>query len=221
MISTSLRLIARRSVAHLRLLTAVIAGVVIAVAIMAATFIYFDSLRNLALRHALERQTDASLDVVLQVAAATGQRQSHDALLARVNGIVDSGLSDILQGRHLAIRSATLDFGALDDVSPEEEGVIRRVAFVAIPGIENEVDLVDGAWPDQRQQPIDGEELQEVSPLPEFYAQLQASYGEIAKMGGGKSIALGQDTALMRHLLLLTFGPQWEKDVSRITRGTS
>ncbi|MCH7907950.1 MAG: hypothetical protein IIB26_11030, partial [Chloroflexi bacterium] len=72
MISTSLRLIARRSVAHIRLLTAVIAGVVIAVAIMAATFIYFDSLRNLALRHALDRQTQSSLDVVMQASTATG-----------------------------------------------------------------------------------------------------------------------------------------------------
>ena len=70
MIITSLRLIARRSIAHFKLLIAVIAGVVIAVAIMAATFIYFDSLRNLALRHALEQQSSSSLDVVM--VASTG-----------------------------------------------------------------------------------------------------------------------------------------------------
>jgi len=64
-----------------------------------------------------------------------------------------------------------------------------------------------------------GEELTEVSPLPEFYAQLRESYGEIAREGGGKSIALGQEQALTRHLLVLAFGPEWEKDVTRIGRG--
>ena len=32
-------------------------------------------------------------------------------------------------------------------------------------------------------------------------------------------LALGQQTALVRHLLVLTFGPKWEKDVARIARG--
>jgi hypothetical protein len=63
-----------------------------------------------------------------------------------------------------------------------------------------------------------GEELKEVSPLPEFYQDLRASFDDIAKRGGGDSIALGNDQALVQHLLVLAFGPQWEKDVSRIAR---
>ena len=157
MISTSLRLIARRSVAHIRLLTAVIAGVVIAVAIMAATFIYFDSLRNLALRHALDRQTQSSLDVVIQASTATGQRPSHEALLSRIDGIVDSGLSRILQQRYLAVRSATFDFEPISDVLPGREDVLRRVAFVTLPGIENEVRVVDGEFPGPSALPVAGE----------------------------------------------------------------
>ncbi|TMA68030.1 MAG: VWA domain-containing protein [Deltaproteobacteria bacterium] len=64
-----------------------------------------------------------------------------------------------------------------------------------------------------------GEELKQVSPLPEFYKELTDSFGEIAHQGGGELLTLGQDTALVRHLLVLAFGPQWEKDVARIARG--
>jgi hypothetical protein len=64
-----------------------------------------------------------------------------------------------------------------------------------------------------------GDELRTVSPLPEFYKQVQASYRDLSRLGGGESIALGQDQALVRYLLVLTFGQQWEKDVSRVARG--
>jgi hypothetical protein len=66
---------------------------------------------------------------------------------------------------------------------------------------------------------LHGEEAKEISPLPDFYKQVSESFGDIAKRGGGEEIAMGQQQALVRHLLVLTFGPQWEKDVSRIARG--
>ena len=67
-----------------------------------------------------------------------------------------------------------------------------------------------------------GEELKEVSPLPDFYQALRDSFSEIAREGGGEMVAMGQnnDTApIVRHVLVLTFGPQWQKDVGRIARG--
>lgn len=64
-----------------------------------------------------------------------------------------------------------------------------------------------------------GEELKEVSPLPDFYKALQQSFGDIAERGGGEMVRLGDEGSLVRHLLALTFGPKWERDVSRISRG--
>ena len=58
-----------------------------------------------------------------------------------------------------------------------------------------------------------------MSPLPDFYKAVQASYGDIAQEGGGQMIAMDQSEALVRHLLTLTFGPKWQKDVARIARG--
>src|SRR5262245_41786242 len=64
-----------------------------------------------------------------------------------------------------------------------------------------------------------GEELKEVSPLPDFYQAVRDSFSEIAKEGGGEVVSLGQDQALMRHVLVLTFGPQWQKEMGRVARG--
>ncbi|HUE31087.1 MAG TPA: vWA domain-containing protein [Verrucomicrobiae bacterium] len=66
---------------------------------------------------------------------------------------------------------------------------------------------------------LHNEDLKEVSPLPDFYKEVSASFGEMAKEGGGQMIAMGQQSALVRHLLVLTFGPSWERDVARIARG--
>jgi hypothetical protein len=63
-----------------------------------------------------------------------------------------------------------------------------------------------------------GEEPKEISPLPDFYKQLQESYGEIAYNGGGTSVRIDQDDLLMRQLLVLAFGKQWEKEVARVGR---
>jgi hypothetical protein len=64
-----------------------------------------------------------------------------------------------------------------------------------------------------------GEELQQVSPLPDFYATLRESFGDIAQQGGGEMVAIGEEGTLVRHLLALTFGPKWERDVSKVSRG--
>jgi hypothetical protein len=66
---------------------------------------------------------------------------------------------------------------------------------------------------------LHGEDPKEISPLPDFYKEVSDSFSDIARHGGGDMLPLGQQTALVRHLLVLTFGPQWEKDVARIARG--
>jgi hypothetical protein len=64
-----------------------------------------------------------------------------------------------------------------------------------------------------------GEELKTVSPLPDFYKQLRDTFTDIARQGGGEMVSMEQTDTLARHLLVLTFGPQWQKDVARIARG--
>ncbi len=147
MIATSLRLIARRSLSHLRLLIAVIAGIILAVTIMSATTIYFDALRNLALEHALERQPSSSLDVVLQVSNPTGLRVSHDTLITRVDGIVEGGFGGVLKEKYLSVKTATFNFESISETAPERSDQTRRVAFVTFPGIGDEIRIISGHSP--------------------------------------------------------------------------
>ncbi len=64
-----------------------------------------------------------------------------------------------------------------------------------------------------------GEEPKEISPLPDFYQAVNDSFGDMAKQGGGEMISLGQESGLVKHVLALTFGPQWQKDIARVSRG--
>jgi hypothetical protein len=64
-----------------------------------------------------------------------------------------------------------------------------------------------------------GDELKEVSPLPDFYKELTESFHDISRQGGGTDVALGEDAALVRSVLVLAFGSQWEKEVGRVARG--
>jgi hypothetical protein len=64
-----------------------------------------------------------------------------------------------------------------------------------------------------------GDELKEVSPLPDFYAELQESFREIAKEGGGADVKLGEETALVNNVLVLAFGTQWKNEVGKVAKG--
>jgi hypothetical protein len=64
-----------------------------------------------------------------------------------------------------------------------------------------------------------GTEPPEISPLPDFYREVQESYREIAAAGGGDMLTLDSHDALVRHLLVLTFGTEWKKEMARIARG--
>ncbi len=66
---------------------------------------------------------------------------------------------------------------------------------------------------------LHGSEPPEISPLPDFYREVQESYGKIASDGGGEMLTLDVHQTLVRHLLVLTFGSKWKDEVARIARG--
>ena len=59
-------LVARRALAHWRLLSSVIVGVLMASAIMAGTVVYFEALRELALKNSLDRLTPSEIDILIK-----------------------------------------------------------------------------------------------------------------------------------------------------------
>ena len=52
-------------------------------------------------------------------------------------------------------------------------------------------------------------------PKPEFYQQVTAIYGGLAKDGGGELVQLDDDKKLIRDVLVLTFGSRWKTEMAK------
>ena len=68
---------------------------------------------------------------------------------------------------------------------------------------------------------LHGKDPYQPSPLPEFYKEVERSFGEIARDGGGELISLDQDKALMREVLELTFGARWKIEMAKYLKELS
>ncbi|MCZ6505189.1 MAG: FtsX-like permease family protein, partial [Actinobacteria bacterium] len=100
-------MVVKRGLAHWRLLSAVIVGVLLASTVMAGTIIYFDSLRELALDNTLDKLSTTEKDIILE--ADRGPTTFEEfakverAVLRQLNSRVDWMLRDYMR----AGRSAT------------------------------------------------------------------------------------------------------------------
>ena len=107
MIFQSLRLIGRRSLAHWRLLSAVVVGILLAVSIMSATVVYFNSLRDLALHHDLAQVPASSLDVVVSADQSPVNAEKDKAIRDFVQPKLRARLGWFASSIQDGIRSAT------------------------------------------------------------------------------------------------------------------
>lgn len=157
MIITSLQLIARRSMAHWRLLAAVIIGVLLAVTIMAASVVYFDSLRDLGLARDLETQDARQLDVLIESSHSPITPQEMRSHYEVVQSRIDSRFSWFAEEVHFGVKSDTFYYGGAITDGVEETATVpppndhlRRLFFAYMPGIEERASLVAGSWPAPR-----------------------------------------------------------------------
>jgi ABC-type antimicrobial peptide transport system permease subunit len=136
----------KRSLAHWKLLSSVVLGVLLASSIMSGTVIYFDALREIALRSALAQYSDADLHIIMQ--GQRGPVNREEAL--RVSGVVDDAVRQrlewLIDGRVHAAKTPTMfltatgqEAGAGDDNA--------RAYFAYIPDIEEEIIIRGGTFP--------------------------------------------------------------------------
>lgn len=62
---------------------------------------------------------------------------------------------------------------------------------------------------------LHGNEPFKPSPMPSFYAQVSQVFGELAKDGGGELIQLDEHKALVREVVVLTFGSRWKVEMAK------
>jgi hypothetical protein len=107
----------------------------------------------------------------------------------------------------------------------EVDGVHRIVReFRKQGGFVSTIDVTQRAhdiWDQQMWRSLHGKKPYEPSPMPEFYKEVAKSYGEIAKLGGGEMILLGQGKVLVRSIVELTFGSRWKTEMAKFLQELS
>jgi von Willebrand factor type A domain len=64
-----------------------------------------------------------------------------------------------------------------------------------------------------------GKPPDQISPMPQFLKELQASNSSMAQLGGGELLPLGQGDRITEQLMIAAFGPKWRKEVEKFAAG--
>jgi len=64
-----------------------------------------------------------------------------------------------------------------------------------------------------------GKPPEKISPLPDFLKQLQQYNSNLAKLGGGELLPLGEGDRITEELMVAAFGPKWRKEVEKFAAG--
>ena len=68
---------------------------------------------------------------------------------------------------------------------------------------------------------LHGKEPYQPKPIPDFYKEVSKSFGEIARLGSGELIILGENKVLIREVLELTFGSRWKVEMAKFLKELS
>ncbi len=156
----------RRGLAQWRLLSSVVLGVVLASAIMAGTVIYFDALRELALKHTLGRFTSTQLDLISQTQKGPATALEHDRISATIEEEIDRRIAWMLKDRIHAGKSPTF-FLAQPGRESRAGNDNARAYFAFLPRMEEHITIAPGGrMPSDRGigSPLEPPELEAIIP---------------------------------------------------------
>ncbi|MXY43395.1 MAG: FtsX-like permease family protein, partial [Dehalococcoidia bacterium] len=170
------QLVAKRALAHWRLLSYVVIGVVLASAILSGTVIYFEALRELALKNSLERRTQEQLNITVRASRGPTNNEEYGKVNNVIVPLVNRHVAWMLRDSVHAARTPTFYLG-----SPGSEESVRdgddRTFFAYIDDLEERIPLIEGAQPSVgtavgRGQPLELEALVPLEAMQELGAQV-------------------------------------------------
>ena len=167
MIGNSFQLIIKRTLAHWRLLSAVVVGVVLASTIMASSVIFFDALRDVALQRALSSHEASEIDVLVEAGQIPTNEETHSTIVDAMDSEIVGKFSSFLDQSEYALKTWTffVDLPAPlvppdqctcrtvigQQPSGDEEVLIecdcRRVMMMTIPNQDERVEIIEGSVP--------------------------------------------------------------------------
>lgn len=140
------QLVLRRSIAHWKLLSSVAVGVVAAIALMSSAILYGDSLKELGLRYALEKESQESLDIQLIGYYLPVQASQYQRIRSAIEKSVQENAEWFLKGKTRIAEGATFLVSDVVRSKPSEKGIVRTF-FYSVTDLEAHVTLLEGSYP--------------------------------------------------------------------------
>ena len=140
------QMVVMRGLARWRLLSSVVLGVLMASAIMAGTVVYFDALKELALKRSLSKYTTTQLDILVRGDRGPTSYREYEAVSSAVDTQIDRRVAWMLKDRIRAGKSPTFFL-----TTPGNQGLAgednARSYFAFLPRLPQHVTLVAGRLP--------------------------------------------------------------------------
>ena len=158
--------VAKRSLAHWRLLSSVMIGVLLASTIMAGTVLYFDALRQLALKQTLGKLSPPELDIVVETERGPTTREEYAKVFDPIEAEVDARVAWMLRDRVRGGRTPTF-FLTLSGNEPTAGQDNARTYFTFLPKLAQHTTILPGGkFPaaSQLSAPGDPPELEAIVP---------------------------------------------------------
>ena len=139
-------LVVRRSLANWRLLSAIVAGVLVAVALLSSTPLYANALNDLGLRHALAIEPPEMRDIEVYGSNMAADRAEFEKNTATINQQMSSNLGGIVRGQDTFIQAQSLI--AMEAGQPIPTGSNLPTGYLqSYTNLEKHVRLLSGRFP--------------------------------------------------------------------------
>ena len=140
------QLVAKRALAHWRLLSYVVIGVVLASAILSGTVIYFEALRELALENSLQKRTTEQLNITVRASRGPTNNEEYGKITSVVVPLANRHVSWMVRDSVPAGRTPTFYLGQVGSEDTAKGG-LDRTFFAFIDDLDERVPLIEGAPP--------------------------------------------------------------------------
>ena len=140
------QLVAKRALAHWRLLAYVVIGVVLASAILSGTVIYFEALRELSLKNSLQKRTAEQLNITIRASRGPTNNEEYGKVSNVVVPLINRHVSWMLRDAVHAGRTPTFYLGNIGSEDTAKDG-LDRTFFAFIDDLGERIPLIEGAQP--------------------------------------------------------------------------
>ena len=142
-LATAWQLVVKRSLAHWRLLSAVVLGVLLATAIMAGTFVYYDAVAELALAKTLAKHTGTELDILVRWQEGSTSYSRYMKTAASVDAEIGRRVAWLLTDRIDVSKTPTFYLLRPGSEGPAEDSDARTY-FASVPRVREHISVLPG-----------------------------------------------------------------------------